>query len=86
VITDLSMGRSGYNSNNRITAIPYCKRDTFVFYRNLYAKRADLNDLIAMCYLDEILTDITGKFQVVQKQRLLLGNSSGNDPELLFLD
>jgi ABC-2 type transport system ATP-binding protein len=61
-------------------------KEILLSFRNLYAKRADLNDLIAMCYLDEILNRDNRKISGGQKQRLLLAIALANDPELLFLD
>ncbi len=61
-------------------------RETLETFRNLYDKKADLDDLIESCYLGEILDRDNRKISGGQKQRLLLAMALANDPELIFLD
>jgi ABC-2 type transport system ATP-binding protein len=61
-------------------------RETLETFRNLYDKKADLDELIRSCYLGEILDRDNRKISGGQKQRLLLAIALANDPELIFLD
>lgn len=61
-------------------------KEILLTFRNLYARRANLDELVSLCYLDEILDRDNRKISGGQKQRLLLAIALANDPELLFLD
>jgi ABC-2 type transport system ATP-binding protein len=61
-------------------------RETLVMFRKLYSRKADMDELIAICRLEEILDRDNRKISGGQKQRLLLAMALANDPELLFLD
>ncbi|HPB80410.1 MAG TPA: ABC transporter ATP-binding protein, partial [Spirochaetota bacterium] len=52
----------------------------------LYGRRADIDDLIEICQLEELLDRDNRKISGGQKQRLLLAMALANDPELVFLD
>jgi len=61
-------------------------RENLRFFRALYARGADIDELIAVCRLAEFLDRDTRKLSGGQRQRLLLAVALVNDPELLFLD
>jgi ABC-2 type transport system ATP-binding protein len=61
-------------------------RETLETFRNLYNKKADMEELIRSCHLGEILDRDNRKISGGQKQRLLLAMALANDPELIFLD
>ncbi len=61
-------------------------KETLNTFRNLYDKKADLDELIQSCHLAEILKRDNRKISGGQKQRLLLAIALANDPELIFLD
>jgi ABC-type multidrug transport system, ATPase component len=56
------------------------------FFAALYPRRADLDEIIHTCRLEEFLDRDARKLSGGQRQRLLLGIALVNDPELLFLD
>ena len=61
-------------------------RESLYMFSNLYHKSADMEELIALCKLEEILDRDTRKLSGGQRQRLLLAVALVNDPELVFLD
>ncbi len=61
-------------------------KETLSTFRNLYNKKADIDELIEICNLGEILKRDNRKISGGQKQRLLLAIALANEPELIFLD
>ena len=61
-------------------------RENLRFFSALYPKRRALDELIALCRLEEFLDRDTSKLSGGQRQRLLLAIALVNDPEVLFLD
>jgi len=61
-------------------------KEILLTFRNLYSRRANLDELVSLCYLEEIVDRDNRKISGGQKQRLLLAIALANDPELLFLD
>ncbi len=61
-------------------------RESLRLFRSFYRKRADLDELIALCHLEELLDRDTRRLSGGQRQRLLLAIALINDPELIFLD
>jgi len=61
-------------------------KETLETFRNLYGRESDMDELIEICYLQEILNHDNRKISGGQKQRLLLAMALANDPELIFLD
>ena len=60
--------------------------ESLLMFSHLYHKKADLNELIRLCNLEEFLDRDTRKLSGGQRQRLLLAIALVNDPELVFLD
>jgi ABC-2 type transport system ATP-binding protein len=56
------------------------------FFSALYPVRRPIEELIALCRLEEFLDRDSKKLSGGQRQRLLLAIALVNDPELLFLD
>lgn len=61
-------------------------RESLKMFASLYSRAADMDDVVAMCNLEEILDRDTRKLSGGQRQRLLLAIALINDPRLLFLD
>jgi ABC-2 type transport system ATP-binding protein len=61
-------------------------KETLATFRNLYNKKAEMDNLIETCNLAEILKRDNRKISGGQKQRLLLAIALANDPDLIFLD
>ncbi|MBU0730093.1 MAG: ABC transporter ATP-binding protein [Proteobacteria bacterium] len=61
-------------------------KETLETFRNLYNKKADLDELVSSCRLEDLLNRDNRKISGGQKQRLLLSIALANDPELVFLD
>ena len=61
-------------------------RENLRFFSALYPKRRPLDELIALCRLEEFLDRDTSKLSGGQRQRLLLAIALVNEPEVLFLD
>ena len=61
-------------------------RENLRFFSALYPVRRPLDELIALCRLEEFLDRDARKLSGGQRQRLLLAIALVNDPELLFLD
>lgn len=60
--------------------------ESLAMFASLYRRRADMDELIALCSLDELLDRDTRKLSGGQRQRLLLAIALINDPKLVFLD
>lgn len=56
------------------------------FFSALYPVRRPIDELIALCRLEDFLDRDSKKLSGGQRQRLLLAIALVNDPELLFLD
>jgi len=61
-------------------------RETLVTFQKLYTKTADLQELIAMCHLQDFLSQYNDRISGGQRQRFLLALALVNKPELVFLD
>lgn len=61
-------------------------RETLGFFHRLYPRRANLDDVIATCNLEELLDRDNRRLSGGQRQRLLLAIALVNDPKILFLD
>ncbi len=61
-------------------------RETLEMFRQLYDRRADLDEIIDACSLGELLDRDNRKLSGGQRQRLLLGIALVNRPRLIFLD
>jgi ABC-2 type transport system ATP-binding protein len=61
-------------------------RENLRFFRALYPRRWPLDELIALCRLEEFLDRDASKLSGGQRQRLLLAIALVNEPEMLFLD
>jgi ABC-2 type transport system ATP-binding protein len=61
-------------------------REALKMFASLYRHRADLDELIALCRLEDILERDTRKLSGGQRQRLLLAIALVNTPILVFLD
>ncbi|MBK5970005.1 MULTISPECIES: ABC transporter ATP-binding protein [Thiorhodovibrio] len=60
--------------------------ESLAMFESLYHRRADRDELIALCHLQDILKRDTRKLSGGQRQRLLLAIALVNDPDLVFLD
>jgi ABC-2 type transport system ATP-binding protein len=60
--------------------------ESLSMFASLYRRRADREELIALCHLQDILKRDTRKLSGGQRQRLLLAIALVNDPDLVFLD
>ncbi len=61
-------------------------KETIETFRNLYKRKAAMDDLIDACHLRELLERDNRKISGGQKQRLFLAMALVNDPKLIFLD
>ena len=61
-------------------------RETLEMFQTLYARKANLDDVIAQCSLGELLDRDNRKLSGGQRQRLLLAVALVNQPRLVFLD
>jgi len=61
-------------------------RENLRFFQALYPKKRPLDELIAVCRLEDFLDRDTSKLSGGQRQRVLLAIALVNDPELVFLD
>ncbi len=61
-------------------------RETLELFRRFYPQSYDLDELIALCDLQEFLHRDTRRISGGQKQRLLLAMALVNKPDILFLD
>jgi ABC-2 type transport system ATP-binding protein len=60
--------------------------ETLVTFQKLYTKTADLQELIAMCHLQDFLNQYNDRISGGQRQRFMLALALVNKPELVFLD
>jgi ABC-2 type transport system ATP-binding protein len=60
--------------------------ETLQTFRNLYRNPMSLEEVVALCQLEDILDRNNEKISGGQKQRLMLAMALVNDPELIFLD
>ena len=61
-------------------------RESLEMFARLYPKRADLDQLVALCRLQDFLDRDTRKLSGGQRQRLLLAIALVNNPDLVYLD
>jgi ABC-2 type transport system ATP-binding protein len=61
-------------------------RETLELFARLYPKRKPIEEIIAICSLEDIIKRDNRKLSGGQRQRMLLGIALINDPEILFLD
>jgi ABC-2 type transport system ATP-binding protein len=61
-------------------------RETLQFFRRLYPRGRDVNELIRLCALEQVADRDNRKLSGGQTQRLLLAIALANDPQVLFLD
>ncbi len=61
-------------------------RETLLFFKNLYTKTLDWDELVELCSLDDLLDRDNKKLSGGQRQRLLLALALVNDPQVVFLD
>ncbi|MEN9503241.1 MAG: hypothetical protein RI964_2526 [Pseudomonadota bacterium] len=61
-------------------------RENLNFFRSLYPKSLPLDELIAICRLQEFLDRDANKLSGGQRQRMLLAIALVNDPDVVFLD
>lgn len=61
-------------------------RETLVLFHRLYRQRARLDEVIALCQLEDLLERDNRRLSGGQRQRLLLALALVNDPAVLFLD
>ncbi len=61
-------------------------KETLRLFHGLYRDPAPLQDIIALCQLEELLQRDNRRISGGQKQRLLLALALLNDPDLIFLD
>ncbi len=61
-------------------------RETLEMFRTLYARRANIDDIIEQCSLGDLLDRDNRKLSGGQRQRLLLAVALVNKPRLIFLD
>ncbi len=61
-------------------------RETLVMFRKLYPQGRDIDELIAMCALEQFVDRDNRKLSGGQLQRLLLAVALVNDPQVIFLD
>jgi ABC-2 type transport system ATP-binding protein len=61
-------------------------RETLQMFRRLYPRGRDVDELIALCALEQVVNRDNRKLSGGQLQRLLLALALVNDPQVLFLD
>ena len=61
-------------------------KETLELFHRLYQHTANLEEIVAVCALEELLTRDNRKLSGGQRQRLLLALALLNDPRVLFLD
>lgn len=61
-------------------------RETLEMFASMYQQSADIDELIALCQLEEYTERDTRKLSGGQRQRVLLAVALVNDPLLVFLD
>ena len=60
--------------------------ETLITFQKLYTRTADLQELIAMCHLQDFLNQYNDRISGGQRQRFMLALALVNKPELVFLD
>lgn len=60
--------------------------ETLKTFADFYHNHISINDIIDLCMLGNIKNNFNNKISGGQRQRLLIGLSILNDPELIFLD
>jgi len=61
-------------------------RETLLFFKRLYTKTLEWDELVELCSLEDLLDRDNKKLSGGQRQRLLLALALVNDPEIVFLD
>ena len=61
-------------------------QETLTTFQSLYTKTADLQELIAICHLQDFLNQYNDRISGGQRQRFMLALALVNKPELVFLD
>jgi len=61
-------------------------RETIEMFRALYARQADIDEIIEQCSLGDLLDRDNRKLSGGQRQRLLLAVALVNSPRMIFLD
>ncbi|MBN1525208.1 MAG: ABC transporter ATP-binding protein [Spirochaetales bacterium] len=61
-------------------------RETLELFAKLYPKKKPIDEIIAICSLEDIIKRDNRKLSGGQRQRMLLGIALINDPDILFLD
>jgi len=61
-------------------------RETLLFFKRLYTKTLEWDELVQLCSLEDLLDRDNKKLSGGQRQRLLLALALVNDPQIVFLD
>ena len=61
-------------------------QETLTTFQSLYTKTADLQELIAICHLQDFLNQYNDRISGGQRQSFMLALALVNKPELVFLD
>lgn len=77
---------SGIQFQNTLLQEFLTVKENLYLFKSFYKKTLEIDELIALCYLNDFLDKDTRKISGGQKQRLLLALALINDPILLILD